>query len=234
MNREAAVRPILTCRDLSVGYGEAVLCSGISLTIREGEYVSLVGPRGSGKSALIATMLGALEPMAGEVIFENGLRREQIGCMPQDSEIRGTATVRDTVLAGCLGQMRHLFVGRAERRMAMEQLERLGVADLEKRRIGELSGGQRQRVFLARALCGKKRLLLLDEPLKGLDVAARDELFSEIARIREEDGCAVVMVDSEAIDGTVLHISDTVRFCGPVEEYARSLPGQLTFSGHIL
>ena len=234
MNGSSPDAAILTCRDLAVGYGEAVLCRGISLTIHAGEYISLVGPHGSGKSALLAVMLGALEPMAGQVIRENGLRREEIGCMPQVSEIRGSATVRDTVMAGCLGQMRHLFVGREERAMVAKQLERLGIADLEKRRIGELSGGQRQRVYLARALCGKKRLLLLDEPLKGLDASARDDLFAEIARIREEDGCAVVIVDPEAVDGTVLHMSDRMLFCGPVEEYVRSVPGQLYFAGHTL
>lgn len=234
MNRESAGGAILTCRDLAVGYGEAVLCGGITFTVREGEYVSVVGPHGAGKSALIATMLGALEPMAGGVIRENGLKREEIGCMPQVNEIRGTATVRDTVLAGCLGQMRHLFVGRAERAMAADALAKLGIEALAKRRIGELSGGQRQRVFLARALCGRKRLLLLDEPLKGLDTMARDELFAEIERIREEDGCAVVMVDPEAVDGTVLHLSDCVLFYGSVEDYVRSVPGQLYFAGHIL
>ncbi len=232
-------KTILTCRGLGVGYGEAVICGGISLSIREGEYVSVVGARGCGKSAFIGTLLGALEPMEGELIYENGLKRAEIGCMPQLSEISGSSTVRDTVMAGCLGQMRHLFVGRAERAMVAEQLERLGIADLEKRRIGELSGGQRQRVFLARALCGKKKLLLLDEPLKGLDWSARDSLFAEIARIREEEGCAVVIADGEAVDGTVLHLSgenrdNGVLFYGPVEEYVRSVPGQLYFAGHIL
>ncbi len=232
-------KTILTCRGLGVGYGEAVICGGISLSIREGEYVSVVGARGCGKSAFIGTLLGALEPMEGELIYENGLKRAEIGCMPQLSDISCSPTVRDTVMAGCLGQMRHLFVGRAERAMVAEQLERLGIADLEKRRIGELSGGQRQRVFLARALCGKKKLLLLDEPLKGLDWSARDSLFAEIARIREEEGCAVVIADGEAVDGTVLHLSgenrdNGVLFFGPVEEYVRSVPGQLYFAGHIL
>ena len=230
------MKELVTCRSLSIGYGpgEGVLCSDISLVLREGEYLSVVGAGGSGKSAFLATLLGALPPMAGEVIYENGLKREQIGCMPQANEIRGSATVRDTVLAGCLGQMNRFFVGRRERNAAMEQMERLGIADLAKRRIGELSGGQRQRAFLARALCGKKRLLLLDEPLKGLDAGARDDLFAEIERIRREDECAVVMADAEAVDGTVLHLSDRVLFCGPVEDYIRSVPGQLYFAGHIL
>ena len=229
---------ILTCRGLGVGYGEGVVCGGISLSIREGEYLSVIGPRGCGKSAFIGTLLGALPLMEGTIAFENGMSRAQIGCLPQIGEIRGSETVRDTVLSGCLGQMKRLFVGRAERTMAAEQLERFGISDLAKRRVGELSGGQRQRVFLARALCGKKRLLLLDEPLKGLDFAARDGLFAQIARVREEEGCAVVMVDHEAIDGTVLHLTggreDGVLFYGPVEEYVRSVPGQLAFSGHIL
>ena len=180
-----------------MGYGEAVLCGGIDLTVHAGEYVSLVGPPGCGKSALIAVMLGALEPMAGQVIRENGLRREEIGCMPQDSEIRGNASVRDTVMAGCLGQMRHLFVGRAERAMVTKQLERLGIADLEKRRIGELSGGQRQRVFLARALCGRKRLLLLDEPLKGLDQALKQRTAELILENSRDKAILLVTHDRE-------------------------------------
>ena len=202
------MKELVTCRSLSIGYGpgEGVLCADISLVLREGEYLSVVGAGGSGKSAVLATLLGALPPMAGEVIYENGLKREEIGCMPQTNEIRGSATVPDTVLAGCLGQMNRFFVGRRERNAA----------------------------FLARALCGKKRLLLLDEPLKGLDTGARDDLFAEIERIRREDGCAVVMADAEAVDGTVLHLSDRVLFCGPVEDYIRSVPGQLYFAGHIL
>ena len=227
---------LITCRSLSIGYGpgENVLCAGISLTVGEGDYLAVVGAGGSGKSAFLATLQGALPPMAGELIYENGLRREEIGLMAQTNELRGSATVADTVLAGCLGLTRHFFIGRTERNMAMEQMERLGIAHLAKRKIGELSGGQRQRVYLARALCGKKRLLLLDEPLKGLDAGARDDLFSEIARIREEDGCAVVMADAEAVDGTVLHLSDSVLFYGPVEDYIRSVPGQLYFAGHIM
>ena len=225
---------ILTLKDLTVGYDGVRLCSGIDLTIREGDYVSVLGPSGCGKSALAETILGIIPPVAGEVIFENGTTRRDIGCLPQTADFRGESSVRNVVLSGCLGRMRHIMVGRAEKERAAAWLERLGIADLVRRRFGELSGGQRQRALLARALCGASRLLILDDPMRGLDVPAREALYDEIARIREEEGIAMLIIDSEAVDGTVLHMSDRVLFCGPVEEYARSVPGQLYFAGRVL
>ena len=138
------------------------------------------------------------------------------------------------VLAGCVGHTRHLWIGKEEKTRAAEAMERMGLTSLAKRRFGDLSGGQRQKVLLARALCGAKRLLLLDEPMKGLDARAKDELFDEIARIRDEGSVAIVIVDRDAVDGTVLHLSDTMRFCGPVEEYIDSGPGRLYFAGRTI
>ena len=226
--------PILTLNNLTVGYDGIPLCSGISLTLHEGEYLSVVGASGSGKSTLLATILGIEPPVAGEVVYENGFMRADIGCLPQENDIRGSTSVKGLVLSGCLGQMRHIMVGRAEKERAMAALEQLGIADLAGRRFGDLSGGQRQRVLLARAICGARKLLILDDPMRGLDTVAGASLYDEIARIREEEGVAMIIVDSEAVDGTVLHLSDTVLFCGPVEDYIRSLPGQLYFAGRAL
>ena len=226
--------PILTCRALTVGYDGVRLCSGIDFTLHEGEYLSVIGPVGCGKSALVATGLGIIPPIEGEVGYENGLTRTEIGCLPQQNDVRGSVSVRDLVLSGCLGHMRHIMVGRAEKALAADAMERLGISDLARRRFGDLSGGQKQRALLARALCGARRLLILDDPMRGLDPFARDALFAEIARIRDEEGVAMILVDNEAVDGTVLHMSDTVRFCGPVEEYARSGPGRLYFAGRVL
>ena len=225
---------LLVCRSLGVGIDGATVCGGIDLSLREGEYLSVVGPRSAGKSLFISTLAGLLPPCAGSVEYAAGLKKSEIGVLPQTDDGAGNSTAAETVMAGCVGQLKGLFVGRSARRMAMEALERLDVAELADRPLRVLSGGQRQRVLLARALAGKKRLLLLDEPLRGLDAASRDELFRAITRVREEEGAAVVMADGEAVDGTVLHLSGGVQFYGPVEEYVRSLPGQLYFAGHIL
>ena len=233
MNRKEAP-VILSARDLTVGWGDVRLCSGISFDLHAGEYLSVVGPSGCGKSALIAAILGIERPAAGSLTYEDGLRRGDIGCLPQESRFSGSPAVRDIVLGGCIGNSRHILIGRAEKARAADALERMGLSGLAKRRFGDLSGGQRQKVLLARALCGAKRLLLLDEPMKGLDAAAKDDLYGEIARIREEGSVAVVIVDGDAVDGTVLHLSDFMRFCGPVEEYIRSAPGQLYFAGRII
>ena len=225
---------LLTCNNLALGRDGIRLCEGISFTIRAGEYMCVVGPGGCGKSTLVDTLIGIEKPLAGEVIYKNGLTRSDIGCMPQRLDLMGTSMVRDVVLAGCLCRMNRLFVGKAEKELAMHNLERMGVASLAKRRFGELSGGQKQRVLLARALCSTKKLLILDEPMQGLDIMAKDELYAEIVKINRDDGIAVIMIDSDAIDGTVLHISDRMLYCGPVENYCESVAGKFYFAGRII
>ena len=229
-----AGKVILRAEGLTVGYGDVRLCADIHFSIREGEYVSVVGPRGCGKSALVAAILGIERPLAGTLTYEDGLKRSDIGCLPQENEQFGQVKVKDLVLSGCLGRMKHILIGRAEKELAARQMERLGIAGLASRRFGELSGGQKQRVLLCRALCGARRLLLLDTPMRGLDAVARDDFFSEIERLREEAALAIVMVDHEALDGTVLHLSDRQLFFGPVEDYIKSVPGQLYFAGRVL
>ena len=227
-------KELLTCSGVTLGRDSIRLCSDISFTMHEGEYMCVVGARGSGKSTLVDTLLGIEKPIEGDVIYENGLRRSDIGCMPQRLDLMGSSSVRDVVIAGCLGHMKRLFVGKAEKELAMHNLERMGVDNLAKRRFGELSGGQKQRVLLARALCGTKKLLILDEPMQGLDIMAKDELFSEIVKINRDDGIAVMMIDSDALDGTVLHLSDRMLYCGPVENYCESVAGKFYFAGRII
>ena len=198
---------ILSVRDATVGWGDVRLWSGISFDLHAGEYLSVVGPAGCGKSALIAAILGVEDVKAGEIRYEGGLTRADIGCLPQENDLRGASAVRDIVLAGCVGHTRHLWIGKEEKTRAAEAMERMGLTSLAKRRFGDLSGAQRQKVLLARALC---------------------------ARIRDEGSVAIVIVDRDAVDGTVLHLSDTMRFCGPVEEYIDSGPGRLYFAGRTI
>ena len=219
---------------MTVGYDGVRMCEQIDFTVHEGEYICVVGHSGIGKSALVNTLLGITPPIEGEMEYLGGLTRADIGCMPQHQDIRSSPPVRAVVIAGCLGKMKHLFVGRAEKENAAAQLERLGITHLAKRRFGDLSGGQRQKVLLARALCAAHKLLLLDEPMHGLDAVAKDEIFAEITRLNKEDGMAVIIVDSEALDGTVLHLSDRQLYCGGAAEYCRSVPGQFYFAGRII
>lgn len=225
---------ILSCCNLAVGYDGVKMCEDINFTVYEGEYICVVGHSGIGKSALVNTILGISPPISGEVKYKNGLSRSRIGCMPQHQDVRGSSVVRDVVISGCLGKMNHIFVGRRERELAAKQLERLGITDLAKRKIGDLSGGQRQKVFLARALCAAEKLLILDEPMYGLDAVAKDEIFNEIMRLNREEGLAVIMIDSDALDGTVLHLSDRQLYCGDAADYCNSVPGKFYFAGRII
>lgn len=224
---------LLSCKNLTVGYETVRLCENINFTLHKGEYMSVIGPSGIGKSALASTILGIEKPIVGEVVYENGLERSEIGCLPQEQIIRGSVSVKEIVLEGCLHHTKKWFIGKAEKELAMHNLERVGLADLAKRKFGELSGGQKQRVLLARALCAAKKLLILDEPMHGLDVYAKDEMYAQIVKIYES-GIAVMIIDSSAVDGTVLHLSDRQLFLGDVEEYIRSVPGQFYFAGRII
>jgi len=228
---------ILTCRQLTVGYGDGRTCSGIDFQMREGDFFCVVGHSGTGKSALIYTILGLEKPFDGEMSYGENVTRGEIGCLPQRNDIRGNASVREVVLSGCLGGMKHLCVGRQEKAYAERAMELVGISDLAKRRFVELSGGQKQKVLLAKSLCGSKKLLILDEPVHGLDALASEELYELIRRINREEGVATLLIDSQAVtrfDATILHLSDRQLFCGPRDEYLKTIPGQYYLAGRIM
>lgn len=221
--------PILVCRNLTVGFDDIVLCGNINFELKAGDYMCVIGPSGIGKSTLVSTIMGITKPVSGEVIL-NGIGVKDIGCMPQ-TYYPGTSTVLDTVISGSISSMRGFFVNRRLKTQAMEALEKVGCADAAKRRYADLSGGMRQRVLLARALCGDKKLLLLDDPLRGLDIYAKDELYMQVLNLNRE-GVAVILIDPDALDGTILHLSDRRQlFCGSVLDYAESVPGRFYYNG---
>ncbi len=195
---------LVECRDLRLGYGSNAMHPCPDFTVGAGDYVSIVGPNGTGKTTLLKCIAGLLKPLGGTLTLAPGLAGGGIGYLPQQGPLQRDfpASVREVVQSGCQA-LRGLrpFYTRSEKRRAAEAMERLGVDVLAKRCYRELSGGQRQRVLLARAICGECRLLLLDEPTTGLDPEATSHFYRMLHGINS-GGVAVVMV-SHDLDGAL-------------------------------
>lgn len=224
----------LTCQALSVGYeGKAVL-QDLNFSVRSGDYLCIVGENGAGKSTLMKTILGLQPPIRGKVLTGDGLRPNEIGYLPQQTQVQKDfpASVWEIVLSGCQGRCgRRPFYRRAEKRLAEHTLEKLHIAPLARRCYRELSGGQQQRVLLACALCATRSMLLLDEPTAGLDPKATAELYQLIARLNHQDGITILMISHDltaALDAAshILHIGQTVFF-GTADTYRTSPEGRL-------
>lgn len=221
----------LICQNLSVGYEGKAILQDLNFEISAGDYVCVVGENGSGKSTLMKTILDLQPPLAGSVVLDDGLRKNEIGYMPQQTAIQKDfpASVREIVLSGCQGRcgFRPCY-GRTENRMAAHAMEKLQISHLAKRCYRRLSGGQQQRVLLARALCSTKRMLLLDEPVSGLDPKAAAQLYVLIQKLNAEDGVTVMMIshDMEAArlySSHILHVGNG-SFFGPKAAYLQQFP----------
>lgn len=230
----------LTCQALSVGYeGKAVL-QDLNFSVRSGDYLCIVGENGAGKSTLMKTILGLQPPIRGKVLTGDGLRPNEIGYLPQQTQVQKDfpASVWEIVLSGCQGRCgRRPFYRRAEKQLAEHTLEKLHIAPLARRCYRELSGGQQQRVLLARALCAAGDLLVLDEPVTGLDPAAADDLYRTLRYLNRTEGMAVVMVThdirSALRDATaILHAGRNQWFLGTPREYLASPYGK-RFGGDL-
>ena len=195
---------IVECRDLRIGYGSRIMPPCPDFTVGAGDFVSIVGPNGVGKTTLLKCVAGLLAPLSGMLTLGDGIADGGIGYLPQQGPLQRDfpASVREVVQSGCQA-LRGLrpFYTRGERRRAADAMERLGLSALAKRCYRELSGGQRQRVLLARAICGDCRLLLLDEPTAALDPDAAAEFYVTLREINA-GGVSVMMV-SHDLDGAL-------------------------------
>ena len=225
---------LIICRELSLGYeGQSVL-NHLNLHIRAGDYLCVVGDNGAGKSTLLRGLLGLLPPLAGSIERAAELKRGAVGYLPQQTRAQRDfpATVEEVVLSGCLNQKgRRFFYSAAQRSQALMNLGKLGVLELRGKSYRDLSGGQQQRVLLARALCAASRLLILDEPVTGLDPAAAQDLYKTLTYLNKKEGMAVVMVTHDLRPalrdaGTVLHIGRGGTFLGTPAEYLASPYGK--------
>lgn len=229
---------LLTCQDLRLGYDGATVVEGLSFAVSPGDYLCIVGENGSGKSTLMKTILGLTPLLAGQIVTGDGLKQTGIGYLPQQNAVQKDfpASVREVVLSGCLNRCGlRPFYRREEKRLARDNMNKMGITALARRCYRELSGGQQQRVLLARALCATRKLLLLDEPVAGLDPKGAAELYALIEHLNQKEGITVIMI-SHDIPAAVRYASHILHigarhalFFGTADEYRRSA-AQQTFA----
>ena len=230
---------LFTCKDVAFDYDGVTAVEGLNFEINAGDYLGIVGENGAGKSTLIAGLLGLKSPGSGQIIMGDGLRKNEIGYLPQKSPVQRDfpASVYEVVLSGRLNRQGFRpFYKEADKKAVQINLRRLGIEDLKKRCFRELSGGQQQRVLLARALCATNKILLLDEPAAGLDPVATRRLYELVKAVNKKLGISVVMVshDIESVmryNSHVLHLGGRQLFYGTVEEYRRSPVGHHFLGG---
>lgn len=217
---------LIECDNLDIGYEGRNVIKNLSFQIEEGQYICIVGENGAGKTTLMKSILGLHKCSGGKIKFSEGLHRDEIGYIPQQSSAQKSfpATVWEVVLSGCMNSHKGLvFYNKQDRERALQNMERLGIRELKNKSYGDLSGGQQQRVLMARALCATKKILFLDEPMAGLDPETSQGLYSMLEEINRL-GITIVMV-SHDLRGVMQHaeyILDLTKgkeFFGKVEEY---------------
>ncbi len=221
---------ILECKNLSFSYEGKRVLEDVNFRLDAGDYLCVVGENGSGKSTLIKGLLGLKNPESGSIIFSDGLKASEIGYLPQQTQVQRDfpASVGQVVLSGCLNSLGHrLSYSKAERQRAQENMERMGIEDIKNVSYHMLSGGQQQRVLLARALCATKRLLLLDEPVTGLDPIATGEMYNLIKLVNLCDNISVIMVSHDIHEAVryatrILHLGRRQLFFGSAADYKES------------
>ena len=228
----------ISCQNLTVGYDGRTVLQGLNFEVNPGDYLCIVGENGSGKSTLMKTILGLQAPIGGRILTGDGLRKNEIGYLPQQTQAQKDfpASVREIVLSGCQGRCgSRPFYSKEEKRLAEENIGKMGIGSLTKRCYRELSGGQQQRVLLARALCATRKMLLLDEPVSGLDPRVTAEMYGLIERLNREEGITVMMISHDISAALkyashILHIGDSVFF-GKKTDYLQSPQGKVFDSG---
>ena len=228
------MKPFIVCDHVDFGYENQDAVTDLSLEIYPGDYLCIVGANGSGKSTLIKGFLGLLPPTSGTLLVAEELRRGGIGYLPQQTAAQKDfpATVYEVVLSGTLGRRGNLpFYSREEKKLAERSMERLGIWNLRRKSYRDLSGGQQQRVLIARALCATEQMLILDEPITGLDPSGIQKLYHLIRELNQKDEITIVMVSHDIRNvvsqaDKILHMQQRALFYGTVEDYVESRAGR--------
>ena len=220
----------LTCENLKLGYDGNVIIDNLSFSVNSGDYLCIVGENGSGKTTLMQTILKLKAPISGKIVMSEGLKQTEIGYLPQQTALQKDfpASVYEIVISGCLNKCGFRpFYSKKEKTLALENMEKMGIAHLAKCCYRELSGGQQQRVLLARALCSTSKMLLLDEPVSGLDPKVTAQMYDLIAKLNKEDKITVIMISHDIETAVkyashILHICHGPYFFGTTEDYLAS------------
>ena len=220
---------LLECKNLALAYEGAPVVKDINFTLNPGDYICVVGENGTGKSTLLKGILGIVPCEQGFVNFGD-LKKTQIGYLPQQTLLQNEfpASVMEVVLSGFSVKRGLLpFYSRAQKHEALENMAMLDIDGLKHACYRELSGGQRQRALLARALCPAEKLLLLDEPMSGLDPLVTAEFYACIEKINKTSGMAVLMVSHDIENAIkyashILHLKNQQLFFGTTEEYLKT------------
>ena len=223
---------LITVKDLSLGYDSQIVADNLNFTVEQGDYLCIVGENGSGKTTLMKTLLRLKEPISGQITIGDGLERNEIGYLPQQTVVQRDfpASVREIVLSGCQGRSGlRPFYNKEEKALAEEKMKLMGIEDLAKKCYRDLSGGQQQRVLLARALCATRKVLLLDEPVSGLDPKAAQEMYSLICDLNKS-GITIIMISHDVSAALkyashILHVGKVIFF-GTKAEYLSSPEGK--------
>ena len=224
------MEPLIKCEHVDLGYENQDAVINVNMEVCPGDYLCIVGENGSGKSTLIKGLLGLLKPSGGKLTVAEELKTTGIGYLPQQTAAQKDfpASVREVVLSGCLSRRgRRPFYSKPEKDIASANMEKLGITQLANQCYRELSGGQQQRVLIARALCATRELLILDEPITGLDPMAIQDFYSMIRKLNREDKVAIIMVSHDLRNAVeeankILHLQKQVLFYGPAHDYMNS------------
>lgn len=233
------MNPLIQCSHADFGYENQDAVVDVTMDVDPGDYICIVGENGSGKSTLMKGLLGLLKPTGGAICLSEELKNSGIGYLPQQTAAQKDfpATVNEVVLSGCLSRRGNRpFYSKKEKDLAAGNLDRLGIAGLSGKCYRDLSGGQQQRTLIARALCATDRLLILDEPITGLDPAAIVEFYEIIRKLNRKEGVAILMVSHDIANvvkqaNKILHLKREVLFYGPTEAYLKSKAGRIYMGG---
>lgn len=221
---------LVSCKNVYLKYENLSVVEDLSFNVEQGDYLCIVGENGSGKSTLVKSILGLKETASGHLHFGDGLKSKEIGYLPQQTTAQKDfpASVYEVVLSGCIAKKGgRLFFSKEHKKLAEENMKKLDILHLKRKCYRELSGGQQQRVLLARALCSADKMILLDEPVTGLDPVVTAEFYALLKKLNKDYSITVIMVSHDlfaAVNNAshILHLKKTDSFFGTISEYTDS------------